>query len=78
MPGGSPRGRGSAKLSATVIAGRDQSFGKKYFLMLSPSVLKGLVVQVQNPDFAGILDPSGNPMCTGFVSGRQAGQLSSQ
>jgi hypothetical protein len=32
----------------------------------------------KNPDFAGILDPSGNPMCTGFVSGRQAGQLSSQ
>ena len=39
MPGGSPRGRGSAKLSGTVIAGRDQAFGKKYFLMLSPSVL---------------------------------------
>jgi DNA replication protein DnaC len=27
------------KLSGTVIAGRDQAFGKKYFLMLSPSVL---------------------------------------
>ena len=39
MPGGSPHGRGSAKLSGTVIAGRDQAFGKKYFLMLSPSVL---------------------------------------
>ena len=49
MPGVSPRGRGSAKLSATVIAGRDQAFRKKYFLMLSPSVLKGLVVQVQKP-----------------------------
>jgi hypothetical protein len=26
----------------------------------------------KNPDFAGILDPSGNPMCTGVVSGLQA------
>src|SRR5258708_36472422 len=31
----SPRGRGWAK----VNRGRDQAFGKKYFLMLSPSVL---------------------------------------
>src|SRR6202011_189036 len=27
------------------------------------------------PDFAGIRGPSGNPVCTGFGSGRQAGQL---
>src|SRR6267378_3961306 len=32
---GSPRGRGSAKWDRE----RDQAFGKKYFLMLSPSVL---------------------------------------
>jgi hypothetical protein len=30
----------------------------------------------KNPDFAGIIDPSGNPMCTGVVSGRQAGRPS--
>src|ERR1700735_415132 len=35
MGDGSPRGRGSAK----VCGPNDQAFGKKYFLMLSPSVL---------------------------------------
>jgi hypothetical protein len=32
---GSPRGRGSAELDGA----NDQAFGRKYFLMLSPSVL---------------------------------------
>src|SRR3954453_10402104 len=37
MADGSPRGRGSAKWDCD--RGCDQAFGKKYFLMLSPSVL---------------------------------------
>jgi hypothetical protein len=32
----------------------------------------------KDPDFAGILDPSGKLMCTGVVSGWQAGQLKPQ
>jgi hypothetical protein len=35
MGDGSPRERGSANCDRV----RDQAFGKKYFLMLSPSVL---------------------------------------
>jgi hypothetical protein len=35
---GSPRGRGSAVMDG-VPGLNDQAFGKKYFLMLSPSVL---------------------------------------
>ncbi|MCS3928862.1 hypothetical protein M2175_003893 [Bradyrhizobium elkanii] len=38
---GSPLGRGSAKLSETLIEGRDQAFGKKCFLILSPNLLLG-------------------------------------
>src|ERR1700758_1230106 len=37
MGDGSPRGRGSARWDRGRC--RDQAFGKKYFLMLSPSVL---------------------------------------